>query len=128
MCLPDEIELPANFAARRIPPTLRWVYAQVRAKAGPMNSAAMRVTEPEARETAAVTLGMIAMIKDADGEFFVAQEAMRLRGVTPAEVGMVPCPHLHLDHTVWMTRSAKVRWQPTFPGRRHPISDAGIDI
>ena len=52
---------------------------------------------------------------------------MGLDGVAPCDIDLVLRSHLHLDHTGWMTRAVKGGWQPTFPGRRHLISQTEID-
>jgi glyoxylase-like metal-dependent hydrolase (beta-lactamase superfamily II) len=40
-------------------------------------------------------------------------------GVTPAQVDVVVCTHLHVDHVGWNTRLAGERWVPTFPNARY---------
>lgn len=37
------------------------------------------------------------------------------RGVTPEQVDLVVCTHLHIDHVGWNTRRENGRWVPTFP-------------
>ena len=37
-------------------------------------------------------------------------------GVTPDQVDVVVCTHLHVDHVGWNTRWADGTWVPTFPG------------
>jgi glyoxylase-like metal-dependent hydrolase (beta-lactamase superfamily II) len=37
------------------------------------------------------------------------------RGVTPEQVDVVVCTHLHIDHVGWNTRLQNGRWVPTFP-------------
>lgn len=37
------------------------------------------------------------------------------RGVTPEQVDLVVCTHLHIDHVGWNTRLENGRWMPTFP-------------
>ena len=36
-------------------------------------------------------------------------------GVTPEQVDLVICTHLHIDHVGWNTRLVDGRWTPTFP-------------
>jgi len=36
-------------------------------------------------------------------------------GVTPEQVDVVVCTHLHVDHVGWNTRLVDGRWAPTFP-------------
>lgn len=36
-------------------------------------------------------------------------------GVTPEQVSMVLCTHMHVDHVGWNTRLVDGRWVPTFP-------------
>lgn len=36
-------------------------------------------------------------------------------GVTPEQVDLVVCTHLHVDHVGWNTRLVNGRWVPTFP-------------
>ena len=44
-------------------------------------------------------------------------------GVTPAQVDIVLCSHLHADHVGWNTRLENGRWVPTFPNARYLVSD-----
>jgi glyoxylase-like metal-dependent hydrolase (beta-lactamase superfamily II) len=46
-------------------------------------------------------------------------EDLRRAGVTPEEVDVVLCTHLHVDHVGWNTRLAGDRWVPTFPRARY---------
>lgn len=43
-------------------------------------------------------------------------------GVHPANVDVVFCTHLHVDHVGWNTRCEDGRWKPTFPNARYLIS------
>jgi glyoxylase-like metal-dependent hydrolase (beta-lactamase superfamily II) len=43
----------------------------------------------------------------------------RLPGVTPADVDVVFCTHLHVDHFGWNTRLENGQWVPTFPNARY---------
>jgi glyoxylase-like metal-dependent hydrolase (beta-lactamase superfamily II) len=42
-------------------------------------------------------------------------------GVDPADVDIVFCTHLHVDHVGWNTRPEDGRWAPTFPNARYLI-------
>ena len=44
---------------------------------------------------------------------------LRARGVTPEDVDIVMCTHLHTDHVGWNTRLQDGRWVPTFPNARY---------
>lgn len=48
-------------------------------------------------------------------------------GVTPEQVDLVLCTHLHVDHVGWNTRLAEGRWLPTFPNARYLIGRAEFD-
>ena len=43
-------------------------------------------------------------------------------GVTPQDIHMVLCTHLHFDHVGWNTRLDNGRWVPTFPNARYLFS------
>jgi len=43
-------------------------------------------------------------------------------GVTPAQIDMVLCTHLHFDHVGWNTQLENGRWVPTFPNARYLFS------
>jgi glyoxylase-like metal-dependent hydrolase (beta-lactamase superfamily II) len=43
-------------------------------------------------------------------------------GVTPADIDIVLCSHLHVDHVGWNTRLENGRWVPTFPNARYLVS------
>ena len=43
-------------------------------------------------------------------------------GVTPEQVDLVVCTHLHVDHVGWNTRLVGDRWVPTFPNARYVIA------
>lgn len=47
-------------------------------------------------------------------------------GVTPADVDVVFCTHLHADHIGWNTRLEDGRWVPTFPNARYLIGKAEL--
>jgi glyoxylase-like metal-dependent hydrolase (beta-lactamase superfamily II) len=48
------------------------------------------------------------------------------RGVTPADIDVVFCTHLHVDHVGWNTKLENGQWVPTFPNARYlfPEEDA----
>jgi glyoxylase-like metal-dependent hydrolase (beta-lactamase superfamily II) len=43
-------------------------------------------------------------------------------GLTPADIQLVLCTHLHADHVGWNTRLENGRWVPTFPNARYVFS------
>jgi len=43
-------------------------------------------------------------------------------GVTPDQVDVVMCTHLHVDHIGWNTRLDNGRWVPTFPNAKYVFS------
>jgi glyoxylase-like metal-dependent hydrolase (beta-lactamase superfamily II) len=49
-------------------------------------------------------------------------DRLRAAGVTPEQVDIVLCSHLHVDHVGWNTRLENGRWIPTFPNARYLIS------
>lgn len=49
-------------------------------------------------------------------------ERLRAAGVTPADIDIVLCTHLHADHIGWNTRLQDGRWIPTFPNARYLFS------
>jgi glyoxylase-like metal-dependent hydrolase (beta-lactamase superfamily II) len=46
-------------------------------------------------------------------------DRLRRAGVAPADVDLVFCTHLHVDHVGWNTRRDGDRWEPTFPNARY---------
>ncbi|MBR0873447.1 MBL fold metallo-hydrolase [Bradyrhizobium tropiciagri] len=46
-------------------------------------------------------------------------EQLRRADVDPAEIDLVFCTHLHVDHVGWNTRQDNGRWTPTFPNARY---------
>jgi glyoxylase-like metal-dependent hydrolase (beta-lactamase superfamily II) len=46
-------------------------------------------------------------------------DRLRQTGVDPAQVDLVFCTHLHVDHVGWNTRQDDGRWRPTFPNARY---------
>ena len=47
---------------------------------------------------------------------------LRAAGVTPEQIDLVLCTHLHVDHVGWNTRLVNGRWVPTFPNARYVIA------
>lgn len=43
-------------------------------------------------------------------------------GLTPDDIDLVFCTHLHADHVGWNTRLIDGRWVPTFPKARYAVS------
>ena len=46
-------------------------------------------------------------------------DRLRQTGVDPAQVDLVFCTHLHVDHVGWNTQADNGRWKPTFPNARY---------
>ena len=44
---------------------------------------------------------------------------LRACGVTPEEIDLVMCTHLHVDHIGWNTKLRDGRWVPTFPNAKY---------
>jgi glyoxylase-like metal-dependent hydrolase (beta-lactamase superfamily II) len=49
-------------------------------------------------------------------------EQLAAAGVSPDEIHLVLCTHLHADHVGWNTRLDNGRWVPTFPNARYVFS------
>jgi glyoxylase-like metal-dependent hydrolase (beta-lactamase superfamily II) len=49
-------------------------------------------------------------------------DALKATGTTTADVDIVLCSHLHVDHVGWNTRLDNGRWVPTFPKARYLFS------
>jgi glyoxylase-like metal-dependent hydrolase (beta-lactamase superfamily II) len=49
-------------------------------------------------------------------------ERLRAAGVTPEDVDIVLCTHLHADHVGWNTRLENGRWVPTFTNAKYLFS------
>lgn len=47
-------------------------------------------------------------------------------GVSPEDVDVVLCTHLHADHVGWNTRLENGRWVPTFPNARYVMARAEL--
>ncbi|WP_432013631.1 MBL fold metallo-hydrolase [Streptomyces cucumeris] len=48
-------------------------------------------------------------------------------GVTPDDVDIVVCTHLHSDHVGWNTRLVDGKWIPTFPKARYVVPRAEFE-
>jgi glyoxylase-like metal-dependent hydrolase (beta-lactamase superfamily II) len=48
-------------------------------------------------------------------------QTLREAGVSPEDVDIVLCSHLHVDHVGWNTRLENGRWVPTFPNARYLV-------
>ena len=44
---------------------------------------------------------------------------LRAQGVTPEDIDIVMCTHLHTDHVGWNTQLVDGRWVPTFPNANY---------
>lgn len=51
-------------------------------------------------------------------------DTLRGLGITPEDIDIVLCTHLHADHVGWNTRLVNGRWVPTFPNARYLIAEA----
>lgn len=45
-------------------------------------------------------------------------------GLTPEDIHIVLCTHLHTDHVGWNTRLVNGQWVPTFPNARYVMNEA----
>jgi len=48
-------------------------------------------------------------------------------GLSPDDIDIVLCTHLHADHVGWNTRLDNGRWVPTFPRARYAMSRRELD-
>ena len=55
-------------------------------------------------------------------------ERFRSAGFEPADVDVVLCTHLHLDHVGWNTYHDGEHWLPTFPNARHLFNRAEYEF
>jgi glyoxylase-like metal-dependent hydrolase (beta-lactamase superfamily II) len=53
--------------------------------------------------------------------------ALAAAGVSVADIDVVMCTHLHVDHVGWNTRLDNGRWVPTFPNARYVWSKTDFD-
>ena len=58
------------------------------------------------------------------GAFMANLNAM---GLTPEDIDIVLCTHLHCDHVGWNTRLVNGKWVPTFPNARYVMNRAEYD-
>ncbi|MEM7250201.1 MAG: MBL fold metallo-hydrolase [Pseudomonadota bacterium] len=49
-------------------------------------------------------------------------------GLSPADIDIVMCTHLHHDHVGWNTQLIDGRWVPTFPNARYLMSGMELDV
>ena len=54
-------------------------------------------------------------------------DTLRSAGVTPEDIDVVLCTHLHVDHVGCNTRLENGRWVPTFPNARYLIAQREWD-
>lgn len=55
-----------------------------------------------------------------DGPFL---NNLRARGVTPEDIDIVMCTHLHADHVGWNTKLVDGKWVPTFPNAQYLFAE-----
>lgn len=53
-------------------------------------------------------------------------ERLAAAGLSPDDIDIVLCTHLHADHVGWNTRLENGRWVPTFPKARYLIGKAEL--
>jgi glyoxylase-like metal-dependent hydrolase (beta-lactamase superfamily II) len=51
---------------------------------------------------------------------------LRAAGLSPEDIDIVLCTHLHVDHVGWNTRLQDGRWVPTFPNARYLFARAEL--
>lgn len=49
--------------------------------------------------------------------------ALAAQGLSPGDIDVVMCTHLHLDHVGWNTRLLDGRWVPTFPNAKYLFAE-----
>ena len=54
-------------------------------------------------------------------------ERLAADGLTPADIDIVMCTHLHADHVGWNTRLENGKWVPTFPNARYVMGRHELD-
>jgi glyoxylase-like metal-dependent hydrolase (beta-lactamase superfamily II) len=54
-------------------------------------------------------------------------DGLKAIGLTPEDIDIVMCTHLHVDHVGWNTRLENGRWVPTFPNARYLLSRADYE-
>jgi Metallo-beta-lactamase superfamily len=55
-------------------------------------------------------------------------DRLKAAGVTPDQVDMVMCTHLHVDHVGWNTQLENGRWVPTFKNAKYVWSQEDFDF
>jgi glyoxylase-like metal-dependent hydrolase (beta-lactamase superfamily II) len=55
-------------------------------------------------------------------------ERLKALGLTPDDIDIVMCTHLHTDHVGWNTRLENGRWVPTFPNARYIMSRGDFEF
>jgi glyoxylase-like metal-dependent hydrolase (beta-lactamase superfamily II) len=53
---------------------------------------------------------------------------LKAAGVTPDQIDMVMCTHLHVDHVGWNTQLENGRWVPTFKNAKYVWSQEDFDF
>lgn len=51
------------------------------------------------------------------------EKSLAAAGLTPNDIDLVMCTHLHVDHVGWNTRLEDGRWVPTFPNAKYIFAD-----
>jgi glyoxylase-like metal-dependent hydrolase (beta-lactamase superfamily II) len=54
-------------------------------------------------------------------------DSLRSVDIDPAEIGLVVCTHLHVDHVGWNTTWKDGVWVPTFPNARYVVAAEELD-
>ena len=60
-----------------------------------------------------------------EGAYLAGLAALDL---TPEDIDIVLCTHLHADHVGWNTRLENGHWVPTFPRARYAFAEAELDF
>ena len=55
-------------------------------------------------------------------------DRLKAAGVTPDQIDMVMCTHLHVDHVGWNTQLDNGRWVPTFKNAKYVWSQEDFDF
>lgn len=56
------------------------------------------------------------------------EQSLKAAGCSFADIDMVMCTHLHVDHVGWNTRLDNGRWVPTFPNARYLVSGRELEF
>lgn len=54
-------------------------------------------------------------------------EDLAAAGLTPEDIDIVMCTHLHADHVGWNTRLHNGKWVPTFPNARYLFAEKEVE-